>query len=422
MTQPRTAEEVFSRIADEESKKFGAEEVFESISWVEGELREAQASYPFMREKTADEYYDYHVLRLQNQYLAKFAGPTPTDEEFWNAAYDFDPLDSNQSSHPSRLQEILRTGRMGPITLGKVYGRVTLKLLPALGALPENPNPPYDSQLDFAGTGSGAISYPDGHPPGTVAELMEPGPSLASLSSERKKKATIKPSSDGKLRRFTSLGFILQKDAGFWKKTGHVLVIDMDHKHLRHRQPWLVLASEWPTDGEETEEGDFTCRATETVLRPDKGAAGVLPGDNNRTPICEIRPMDESKNDIPVLKQFGEGFRFKPVRYGGHRKARPSRYGPDLAKVMPWYWDPKEEQEVCFTKEGLEYMRYDRKDNSYSFPDLDKMSFAGEQGFEGELEGPATLEVPRSKHRATKSSIDGPPVEHRRYLSSVEGF
>ena len=351
MAQPRTAEEVFFRIADEESRKFGAEEIFESIAWVEEELGKAKELYDFMREKTADEYYDYHVLRLQNQYLAKLAGPTPTPEEFWNAAYDVDPLGSNPTAHTSKLQEILRTGRMGPITLGKVYGQVTLKLLPAMGALPENPNPPYDSQLDFAGTDSGAISYPDGHPFETVEELIEPASSPAS-PSKVKKMVTIEPSHDDKLRRFMSLGFILQEDAGVWRKTGHVLVIDTDDKQLRHRQPWLVLASEWPTDGEKTQEGNLTYRAKETVLRPDKGAAGVLPGDQNRTPICEIRPMDESNNDIPVLKQFGEGFKFKPVRHGGHRKARPSRYGPDLAKVMPWYWDPKNNQGVCFTKDG----------------------------------------------------------------------
>ena len=71
---------------------------------------------------------------------------------------------------------------------------------------------------------------------------------------------------------------------------------------------------------------------------------------------------------------------------------------------------------------GLEYMRYDRKNNSYSFPDLHKMSFAGEQGFEGKLEGRATLEVPRSKYLTTGSNNDVPPTGQRRYLSTVEGF
>ena len=67
-------------------------------------------------------------------------------------------------------------------------------------------------------------------------------------------------------------------------------------------------------------------------------------------------------------------------------------------------------------------MRYDRKNNIYSFPDLHKMSFAGEQGFEGELEERATLEVPGEEYLTTESTSDTPPVGHRRYLSTVEGF
>ena len=39
-------------------------------------------------------------------------------------------------------------------------------------------------------------------------------------------------------------------------------------------------------------------------------------------------------------------------------------------------------------------MRYDRRANEYSFPDFSKMSFAGQQGLFGELEGHAALEVP----------------------------
>lgn len=67
-------------------------------------------------------------------------------------------------------------------------------------------------------------------------------------------------------------------------------------------------------------------------------------------------------------------------------------------------------------------MRYDRKDKSYSFPDLHKMSFAGEQGFDGELEGRAALEVPREKYLGTASNSDVPLVGHRRYFSEVKGF
>ena len=67
-------------------------------------------------------------------------------------------------------------------------------------------------------------------------------------------------------------------------------------------------------------------------------------------------------------------------------------------------------------------MRYDKKDNIYSFPDFHKMSFAGEQGFDGELEEQATLEVPREQHPAKDSVSDVPPNGNRRYLSTVEGF
>ena len=191
---------------------------------------------------------------------------------------------------------------MGPIILGKVYGRVTLKLLPAMGALPEYPDLEHDIPLNFAGTDSGAIAYPDGHPP-EAAALPD---YFSSPSSKLTTTPTIKPSEDGKLRRFTSLGFVLQKDdEGTWRKTGHVLVMDMDDKEIRHHQSWFVLASEWPTDGEETHDGDFVHRARKRVLRPDRSQAGVLPGDNNRTPICCIIPKADPKpdrdSDKPVL-------------------------------------------------------------------------------------------------------------------------
>ena len=214
---------------------------------------------------------------------------------------------------------------MGPITLGKVYGRVTLKLLPAMGALPEYPDLEHDIPLDFAGTDSGAIAYPDGHPPEAAALPNY----FLSHSSKLKTTPTIKSSGDGKLHRFTSLGFVLQKDdEGTWRKTGHVLVMDMDDKDIRHCQAWFVLAFDWPTDGEETHDGDFVHRARKRVLRPDRSQAGVLPGDNNRTPIRCIIPKADPKpdrdSDKPVLKRFGEGFSFTAARYGGHRRGRIS--------------------------------------------------------------------------------------------------
>lgn len=214
----------------------------------------------------------------------------------------------------------------------------------------------------------------------------------APSSSKGKATSTIKPQDDDKLRRCAALGWVTMESlGGGWEKTGHVLVIDMDDRAVRHRQPWFILASEWPTDGDETSEGGFTIYAGEDVERDDSSVPGVFPGDNNRTPICCIKPMWKAKDGRIVLQQFGEDFEFIPVRLGGHRRAKRSEKGPALARIMEWYWDPDAEQEVCYTKEGLEYMRYNRQSKEYSFPNFSKLSLFGEQG--GELEGHARLEA-----------------------------
>lgn len=48
-----------------------------------------------------------------------------------------------------------------------------------------------------------------------------------------------------------------------WYKTGHVLVIDMEDG--RNRQPWFVLASEWPTDDDRIIEDNFITYAPKEV-------------------------------------------------------------------------------------------------------------------------------------------------------------
>lgn len=68
----------------------------------------------------------------------------------------------------------------------------------------------------------------------------------------------------------------MENPQGEWDRTGHVLVIDMDDRDVRHRHPWLILASEWPTDGEETGEGDFMVHAEEEVMRGDNTQEGVF--------------------------------------------------------------------------------------------------------------------------------------------------
>ena len=314
--------------------------------------------------------------------------PKPTSENFWKAAWDYDPLGPNPPKDGSDLQKIITSGRMEPISIGKVYGTTLLKLLPCIGALPAPDIPGFEAPFDYAATDSAAISYPDGHPSeDDLAPRWEPLPG----GGARRVPPLIRPADDDKLRRFAALGWVIQQGRnGQWKKTGHVLVIDMDDRNVRQRQPWLVLASEWPTDDAEAPDGGFTLFAEETVGQNDRTQPGVFPGDNNRTPICRLMPMKKKGTaNVPVLRQLGDNFNFVPERIGGQYRVRKSCYGPGLAKIMEWYWDPKAEQEVCYTAQGLEYMRYDRKSKAYSFPDFSRLSFAGEEGLFGEIEAPA---------------------------------
>lgn len=48
---------------------------------------------------------------------------------------------------------------MEPLVLGELYGKYTVKLLPAMGALTVF-DPDFESPLEFAATDSGAIFYP----------------------------------------------------------------------------------------------------------------------------------------------------------------------------------------------------------------------------------------------------------------------
>lgn len=429
-SQPRTLEEFFDKM-EQDMGRYQDLDIREHIRQVDAQIAAAQERYPFLRGKTSTDFFHHHVRKSARAKQAANAGPPPTIEDFWKAAYEFDPLGPNPSSEPSALQKLLTTGRLGLIPLGKLYGSTMLKLLPRIGALPTSAMPDEEPAFDFAATDSGAISYPDGHPPGAIPPSQSPDPATSSNLISNPIPRT-RASTDDKLRRFASLGWVMQETSrDTWKKTGHVLVMDMDDRSLRHRQPWFVLASEWPTDGEETQEGDFTFYAQKRVLRNDRGVYGVFPGDNNRTPICAIWPYGRKpKEGEVILKQFGENFIFEPARFGGHRFAKPSRLGPSLARVMDWYWDPEAKQEVCYTEAGLEYMRYDRATGEYSFPDFSRIEIGGEQGLFGELEDVATLEVDRPlERRLTGLSLqDSTPqpgrgrFERSRMTSTAEGF
>ncbi|KAL8652350.1 MAG: hypothetical protein Q9226_004311 [Calogaya cf. arnoldii] len=386
--------------------------------WFEDQIEQRRARYPSMAYATFGDFLRWKMGKMAQEVREAKAAPKPTARDFWEAAWDYDPLGPNPQPNGSELLRIIMSGHMKPISIGKIYGEVLLKLLPTLGALPAPDIPGFDGPFDFAATDSGAISYPDGHPSEEqLGSFWEDLPGGSKRPSQ--KPPVIKAADDDKLRRFAALGWVLQQAGknGKWKKTGHVLVIDMDDRDIRQRQPWLVLASEWPTDGTETSEGKFTIQAEKTVGRNDRTAAGVFPNDNNRTPICRIMPKKgKGKGNIPVLQQLGDNFNFVPQRLGGHRSTKKSRNGPALARVMEWYWDPVAEQEVCYTEQGLEYMRYDRRTKAYSFPDFTRLSFAGEEGLFGEIMAPASQATPEEPYgrkvtleeRMERSNIGGP--------------
>lgn len=266
-------------------------------------------------------------------------------------------------------------------------------------------------------------SATDGHPSEdqvfTLPKPLFPSPSLKKIP------ASLHPANDDKLRRFASLGWVIKEDDSGnddniqkeWIKTGFVLVIDMDDRKYRHRQPWFVLAPEWPTDGYEAADGTFTHRAPRTVFLDDASTYGVLAGGHNRTPLGQVLPLKNSGQNKPVIKQFGEGFNFEIKRTGGHRRGWPSNKGSDLAEVMDWYWDPVAEREVCFRK-GLEYMRFNRTTRSYEFPNFSNIKIAGLNGFFGSLEEDSELEA--GQVEAPESSSET-PRPHRDLITTLGG-
>ena len=108
--------------------------------------------------KTATDYLDYvHKCNVKSIQDTKTVG-IPADQQFWEAAYAYDPT-GDGSAGPSQLLKMIGSGRMKPLVLGKLYGIYTLKLLPAIGALRVF-DPDFDCHLEFAATDSAAILYP----------------------------------------------------------------------------------------------------------------------------------------------------------------------------------------------------------------------------------------------------------------------
>ena len=351
MAKPTSVQDVFAEI---ENRGKESRVVYESVqvvdAFIEKELEKARHIYTFMKDATVLDYCDYiNTLFAQKKRNAMML-PLPTADQLWEAAYNYDPL-STPPGTVSDLQKILSDRRLDSVPLGRLWGECKLELIPEIGALPSTEDEEGLTTFSYAATDSGAISYPDGH----SSQSEAPG-------------LKVNPREDDKLRRFASLGWIiLVQPDGSWSRTGHVLMIDMDGGRNRH--PWIVLASQWPREFEDAD-GGFTDYAERRVLRDDSTQPGVLPGGHNRTSIARIDPMDKS-SEAPVLKQFGPNFAFSVVRIGGEGSyTGDPEWGPDLAHVMEWYWDPKTGEEVCYGENRKEYMRYSRRTKLYTYPSL----------------------------------------------------
>ena len=333
-------------------------------------------------------------------------------EEFWDAALRWNQWafhDGANNAHDEgrkKLRELMASDRLNFLPLGKLRGETRLGLIPCFGCLPvtalaETEVPNINLDFDFAQTSTKAVAYPDGHP------------------SEEQIHLRVKPVDDDRLRRCSILGFVTKTDKyGYWQKTGHVLVMDMDVGRQHH--PWFILASEWPNDFENVPwDGDEMVRAEKKVARDDPLVHGVFPGDRNHTPIARLRHYGTAWNKSrPFILQFGEGFQFDLDRFGGDRRQEESQYGPDLATVMDWFEDLKTHEEVCFMPGGKEYMRYDRQLKTYTYPSDVSASFVGQVSYEGEVDsGPTSLasrprnvsfgDSPRGHHQESQSSTAG---------------
>ena len=326
-----------------------------------------KARYPaIMGDTTLLDVEAYTALKgLARNRATRFA-PMPTVVQLWDAVAELTPQ-APATNNPLGLRYLLGSNKFDPIPLGKVYGTDLLWLSPCNGSLdePDDVGFPFRSTSGYANTQCGAISYSDGHP------------------SEGELTLNVNTADDEeKLRRWVSLGWILQGTSTNRYHTGHVLVIDVEEG--RNWNPWIVLASKVPTEGESWDGGDI--HVPQSVVRDDPETdEGVLPGDYNRTPVGKIKAMSPNSNDTPIIRLFGPDFGFTVVRRGSSRGYLRSGLGPSLGKIMAWYRDLEKNQEVCYLKDGSEYMRFDLATNKISYSKRAMESFAGEQGLFGEI-------------------------------------
>ena len=366
MAELRDKVGVFRRLEHDAKVSQEARGAYRLRNFVNKELDKYRRKYSFMQNVTALDYLEFVVGQSAQQQMQELQDPVPTDSEFWRAVYEYKPFELAPNTH-SKLYDYLRMKNLASVPLGMYGGYAQLELVRRMGALPNTETIQNLTNLEYAVTDSGAISYPDAHP--------------SDLESDDYR---VRDKDDHRLRRFTSLGLVIHvKSEDSWEYTGHALVVDVGHGRGCH--PWFVLASEWERESENAE-GSFLDRAPARVAINDANQPGVLPGGQNRTVVGMVEPMDDINRH--VLQQFGPGFKFYVKREPPARLYYPEpTRGPDLAHIMTWYWDPVREVEVCYYKDGREYMAYDRKTKYYTYTGLKKHrhSVVGESGMFGLL-------------------------------------
>lgn len=150
-----------------------------------------------MAGKTPADFWNYRLAEVNKQQDAKAAArnklATPTVEQFWSAAYNYNTLGPRDD-----FSTILDNNLVDTVPIGKLYGKTTLLLKPSFGALPATEIPEERPWiLKYATTDPVAVSYEDGHPSQEIFEfdVWE----------------------DDRLRRCCPLVFVLSKQGTAWR-------------------------------------------------------------------------------------------------------------------------------------------------------------------------------------------------------------
>lgn len=319
-------------------------------------LQKHQRAHPNLQHSTIQDLAAVwlHQDAMEREHSLRY--PIPTAEDLWSAvcAWSPDPLHASPRQKLHEIFDLICSPRFAPVPLGKYRGEFMCALEPEVCLAPELDSfVPMRQGFDFSGSNGDitrAIRYADGHP--------SEGPSDAIRTAVE----------DCTLRRFVSLGYILMLIDGNWTKTGHALVLDADYGRNCH--PWLVLSAEWETDDENyvlEHETEFV-RPPKKVARDDAEALGVLPGHSNRTTIARFTHWagrKENEGPEKFVTHFGEDFSFDLSGVGELQGEVRSPWGPGLAQILNWWWDPIEKEEVCYTDAGIEYMRYNPLTREY---------------------------------------------------------